>query len=85
MYQKLSRNIDEDEIILFAFRYSIGKRSSLSSICVEYLLETQSVIRSETKKQIVDEIYTAISKNKAGNNDDVEGWKRVIEVFSKIS
>jgi len=68
----------KENIILYAFRYCLGRQSYAVSEMVEYLLENWKNISEQTKEKIKHEIECAIRSNEAGANIDVKEWKKIL-------
>ena len=69
--------MDED-IIFYAFRYSLGRMTYAVSTVSDCIIDNWSRISEKTKGLIVDEINTAIKKGEAGMEMDVQSWRRIL-------
>ena len=70
---------EEVTVLLCAFRYTIGRRGYPIRDIAEILISRWGIIPHYTRKLIVDEIISAIDKNKAGSNHDEDQWMRVVK------
>ncbi len=68
----------QDEIIFYAFRYCLGRRTFAVSDMVEYLLNNWNDISKRVRDKITEEITTAIKRNEAGMDCDVRQWKKLL-------
>ena len=71
--------IVEENIIMWAFRYSLGRRTGAVDSVIKCLFNNWSKLSDHTRNQIKDEIKTAIERDEAGANCDVNNWKTVLE------
>jgi|TARA_Y100000310_G_scaffold33937_1_gene32066 hypothetical protein len=77
--KKLNRN-DED-ILFFAFRYALGRRTGAVGIVVDKLIEDWDKLRSQTQKQIKDEIGGYHEKwGSLGDDCDIKEWSRILDL-----
>jgi hypothetical protein len=70
---------DLQMILLSAFRYSLGRTTYMSNVCVEWLIKWWDILPEDYKRQIHDDINHAIKFNMAGHECDVEQWKKLLE------
>ena len=66
-------------ILVFAFRYALGRMSAAPSIVIRELKVNWSEIKTYTKEQIQEDIRDAIKRNMAGMACDVKSWNEVLE------
>jgi len=69
-----------DEMILYAFRYCLGRSSYAVGICIEYLIDNWDKISKKNKALIHKEINQAIADNDAGWGCDIEAWKKILKL-----
>jgi len=69
-----------DEIIFFAFKYALGRRTGVASTVVDYLKENWKDISYRFRDLIVKEIKQAIKENMAGHDCDIEKWKEILDL-----
>ena len=69
--------LDED-IVFFAFRYALGRRTGSVGIVVDYLQNNWKLLTDRTQNQIQKEIGEAISKDEAGAKCDIEEWRKLL-------
>lgn len=68
-----------EEIILYAFRYALGRMSYSTGTMSNYLINNWHIIKPHTRKLIVMEIEEAIKRDEAGQKCDIDNWRRVLE------
>jgi hypothetical protein len=73
------KQIDED-IIFFAFRYALGRRTGAVSMVCDYLKEHWKELSVTTQKQIKHEIQETISKDQAGDQCDIANWQEILDL-----
>ena len=74
-------NIETDEdrnILFFAFRYSLGRRTYAVDIVCDGLKRNWLELREYDRQQIKKEIQEAIDDRNAGDNCDIENWKEIL-------
>lgn len=69
--------VDEDTLI-YAFRYALGRRSTAPSHMVAQLTRHWPCIATWSQAQIHREIAAAIARGDAGRECDVETWRKVL-------
>ena len=69
-----------ENIIFYAFRYVLGRKTYAVSEVVEHLINNWGNLKTETQYQIKKEILIAIKEDKAGMEMDVEEWKKILEL-----
>ena len=72
--------LDNNNILIFAFRYALGRMSTAPEIVTEELKKHWSNFPASTQAQIKREIQAAIDKDRAGMDCDVQTWMRVLEL-----
>jgi hypothetical protein len=71
---------DLQMMLLSAFRYSLGRTTYMSSVCVEWLTKWWGILPEDYKRQIHDDINRAIKLKIAGNECDIIEWKKLLEI-----
>ena len=71
---------NDQTILVFAFRYALGRMSMAPSIMASKIRERWSKLSIPTKKLIKDEIDFAIKFDHAGMDMDVSTWKEILEL-----
>lgn len=66
-------------MVLAAFRYCLGRQSYIVGSCVSWLIEYWEEIDPNTKKIILEETIDCLNKGLAGDNCDVEQWKKLVK------
>ena len=69
----------EETILVFAFRYALGRRSTAPGIVADHLIKQWAKLAPHSKAQVKEEINTAISRGYAGDPCDVETWRKVLD------
>jgi len=72
-------NPTEETILVFAFRYALGRKSAAPGIVADYLIKRWADLAPHSRLQIREEIRTAISRGDAGHPCDVETWREVLD------
>ena len=67
-----------EDIIFFAFRYALGRKTGAVGIVVDYLHDHWAGLLKMTQKQITSEIKYAIKIGGAGMECDVREWKSLL-------
>jgi hypothetical protein len=72
-------NPTEETILVFAFRYALGRRSTAPGIVANHLIKQWAKLAPHSRAQVKEEINTAISRGYAGDPCDVETWRKVLD------
>ena len=67
-------NIDFNLLILFAFRYALGRRLTAPSYVSNLIRKYRGEIAEMTRITIVCEINDAYEKRLLGDECDIDGW-----------
>jgi hypothetical protein len=73
---KLKR--DDMDMIFFAFRYALGRKTGAPSMVRDYLFTHWGLLDKTTKENIKHEIVHAINMGLAGMECDVKTWEEVL-------
>ena len=73
----------DENILVFAFRYALGRRSTAPGIVADVLIERWNDLKPHTQIQVQREISSAIDMGEAGQPCDVETWKQVLALPAK--
>lgn len=73
-------NEELNTIIFCAFRYAIGRRTYIVSTISKLIIKHWISLNRRNRIQIQIEIREAIDNNRAGDNCDVECWKKVLDL-----
>lgn len=71
---------DLQMMLLSAFRYSLGRTTYMSSVCVEWLTKWWDILPENYKRQIHNDITRAIELKIAGDDCDIAEWKKLLEL-----
>lgn len=72
-------------MLLYAFRYALGRMTYAVGDVADALVEHREAIRSDWREQVVRDISEAVAGGRAGMACDVERWLRVAESFEAIA
>lgn len=72
------------EILIYTFRYCLGRRTYAVNDCVEYLHSYWDVLPTNWQELIHKEINEAIDRNDAGADFDVRNWHKVLELPIRV-
>lgn len=65
------------ELLVYAFRYALGRRTYAVTDVAQALLEHGGALTADARRQIVTEIREAILGGRAGAVCDVDRWDEV--------
>ncbi len=71
-------NPTEENILMFAFRYALGRRSTAPGIVSDVLIKRWNDLKPHTQIQVQREIDWAMAMGEAGDPCDVETWRKVL-------
>lgn len=72
----------DNDLIIYAFRYALGRRSYVVSDVVSALADLWDKLKYNQKVTIRNEIMRALEENKAGDSIDRDLWKTIIYELS---
>lgn len=75
----------EEELILCAFRYCLGRSTYFVFAITEHIVEKWDTISVRIRKAIVEETTEAIERGHAGDEVDCDLWKAVLEYAIKTN
>ena len=67
-----------EDLLVYAFRYALGRRTGAVHDVVETILSVWTRLDPYTQSQMVREIESAINRGDAGAECDVAEWRRVL-------
>lgn len=70
----------KDTMVLWAFRYCLGRRSYAVGDCADYLIAYWKYIDGVTQKLIRHEIEEALENGNFGMDVDGRTWKNVLKM-----
>lgn len=70
----------DETLVVFAFRYALGRRSTAPGIMVDYIVKHWDQFQGWTQRQIQQEIGRAIETKRAGDDCDIEEWRKVLKL-----
>lgn len=70
-------------ILLFAFRYALGRRTYSTSIVSEEIISKWNELSEEARRRIYSETCEAVKQDEAGDQCDIDNWNRVIRLGNK--
>jgi len=68
-----------ENIIFYAFRYCLGRKTYVVSDMVEFLQENWNELSQKTKMMIQGEIKTAIKEDNFGMEIDKKEWENLLK------
>jgi hypothetical protein len=77
---KTKLDITDENILFFAMRYALGRKTCAPEIVVGKIEELWQSIRPYTREMMHREISHAIFHGVAGDPCDVETWSRVLRL-----
>jgi hypothetical protein len=69
-----------ENMIMYAFRYSLGRRTGAVSEVVDYIKENWHKLEPFTQDQMKHEIEDAIRMDNAGDQCDIDQWRSILEL-----
>lgn len=73
----------DETILVFAFRYALGRKSTAPGFVADVLTKRWSDLQPHSRLQVQREISSAIDMGEAGQPCDVETWKQVLALPAK--
>lgn len=71
-------NSTDENILVFAFRYALGRKTTAPGIVADVLIERWNDLKSHTQIQVQREIGSAMAMGEAGDPCDVETWRKIL-------
>lgn len=68
----------DDNIIFYAFRYCLGRKTYAVAEMVDYLLDNWNDISKNLRDKIKKEIANAIENKRVGMDCDIKDWQRLL-------
>ena len=72
--------LNSEHVLVFAFRYALGRTSTASSIVTAELTRVWLTLRPSTRRQIQSEIREALVRGEAGDNCDEYLWQKLLDL-----
>jgi len=69
---------DESMILLSSFRYAFGRRTYITKWTVDVLLSNWEFLKKNHQEIIISNIEAGISNGVAGDDCDIEDWRRIL-------
>jgi len=69
-----------DDMVLYAFRYCLGRRTYVVQDMVSKLIEIWELLGDYAQDIIRRDIISAIEHDRAGDNCDVAEWQKVLDL-----
>ncbi len=67
-----------ENILVFAFRYALGRRSTAPGIVADVLINRWNDLKPHTQIQVQREIGSAMAMGEAGSSCDLDTWQKVL-------
>lgn len=64
-------------ILMYAFRYALGRQSYAVADVADALVAHRDALRLDWRQQIIRDIGEALDEGRAGMGTDIETWRRV--------
>lgn len=74
----------EEEILFYAFRYALGRRTHAVDTVAKSLIKHGHIFQKSTRELVVAEIRDAEERKTIGDKCDRESWNKVIAAFAKL-
>ena len=71
-------NPTDENILVFAFRYALGRRSTAPGIVADVLINRWNDLKPHTQIQVQREIGSAMAMGEAGSSLDLDTWQKVL-------
>lgn len=80
MTQTLIQTSTLEDLLIYSFRYCLGRQSYAVNDCIQHLTTYWPMLHMLTRKRIQNEITMAISEGRAGSNWDVQRWETILKL-----
>ena len=70
----------DENIIMYAFRYCLGRRTYAVSEMVTVLINSWDKLKPQTQRKIQEEIKEDMDRGNAGDDCDVQDWKKILDL-----
>ena len=70
----------DDDMVVYAFRYALGRQTAAVSTVVEHLIRLWPRLDAVDKEQIKKHIALAIRSGEAGAGCDIAEWQKILEL-----
>lgn len=70
-------NKEDIDILFFAFRYALGRRTAAVPMVADYMKNHWDDIDERTQRKIQEEIACAIDRDEAGDDCDQSAWLEI--------
>lgn len=67
-----------DEMIVYAFRYCLGRATYVTANCADYLIANWDRLSQHSRGMILNEITRAFEEKRYGHDTDRDEWERVL-------
>ena len=71
-------NSTDETILVFAFRYALGRKTTAPGIVADVLIERWNDLKPHTQIQVQREIGSAMAMGEAGSSCDLDTWQKVL-------
>lgn len=79
MEGEMTEFIVSENMIMWAFRYALGRRTGAVSDVADNLKMNWDKLEQFTRDQIKKEIQIAIDKREAGDDCDIKRWEEILK------
>jgi len=74
------RPVMTDGMVIYAFRYALGRASYAVGECVDYLILNWKYLEPSTREVIRRDIMEAFAEDRYGMEMDRRQWERVLDL-----
>lgn len=71
---------DVDIVLMCALRYSLGRRTYVTSVVSQAIVDEWDNVSVQLKHVIQHEIANAIEEHRSGSGEDTACWRKIIEL-----
>ena len=71
-------NSTDENILVFAFRYALGRKTTAPGIVADVLINRWNDLKPHTQIQVQREIGSAMAMGEAGSSCDLDTWQKVL-------
>lgn len=79
---KFTVDREDSEMLVYAFRYALGRRSGASLTTSNYLIKHKEILLPYHIDLILEEILDAIETGHAGDASDIFFWRKAFDELS---
>lgn len=73
-------NINEEIVLSCAFKYALGRRTYVTGAVADEIIKNWDKLKQGKRELFKREIQEAIDNQDAGDDCDIESWRRILEL-----